>query len=59
MLARHWKVISLLSVFGGCVIRWNDHEFLESKTATGVRATVQNVREWHGQDIWLLGTGKI
>lgn len=37
----------------------NNHEFLESQTATGVGATVQDVLEGNGQDVGLLGTGEV
>lgn len=37
----------------------NDHEFLESQTATGVGTTVQDVLEGDGEDIGLLGSGEV
>jgi hypothetical protein len=37
----------------------DNHEFLEGKTATSVRTTVQDVLERNGKNIWLLGSGKV
>lgn len=41
-----------------CLLR-DDHEFLEGKTATSVGTTVQDVLERNGENIWLLGSGKV
>jgi hypothetical protein len=40
-------------------LRRNDHELLESETATGVGATVEDVHEGNGENVGLLGTGKV
>lgn len=40
-------------------LRRNDHELLESETATGVGATVEDVHEGNGKDVGLLGAGKV
>lgn len=37
----------------------DNHELLEGQTATGVGATVQDVLEGNGEDVGLLGTGKV
>jgi hypothetical protein len=40
-------------------IRRDDHELLEGKTATSVGATVEDVHEGNGEDVGLLGSGKV
>jgi hypothetical protein len=40
-------------------LRRDDHELLESETATGVGATVENVHEGNGENVRLLGAGKV
>jgi hypothetical protein len=40
-------------------LRRDDHELLEGKTATSVGATVEDVHEGNGEDVGLLGTGKV
>jgi hypothetical protein len=42
----------------GCILRDN-HELLEGKTTTGVRATIEHVHEGNGEDVGLLGTSEI
>ena len=41
-----------------CLLR-DDHELLESQTATSVGATVQDVLEGNREDVGLLGTGEV
>lgn len=48
----------LVLALGSCS-PWNDHELLESETATSVRATVEHVHEWHWENKWLLGACKV
>jgi hypothetical protein len=40
-------------------LRRDDHELLEGKTATSVGATVEDVHEGNGEDVGLLGAGKV
>jgi hypothetical protein len=40
-------------------LRRNDHELLESETATSVGATVEDVHEGNGKNVRLLGAGKV
>jgi hypothetical protein len=46
-----------------CTVRGNilghDHELLEGQTATGVGTTVEDVLEGDGEDVGLLGAGKV
>jgi hypothetical protein len=52
------SVIVMLELLQGNA-PWDDHELLESETATGVGATVQHVHEWHWEDVWLLGASEV
>lgn len=56
------------TVFGQFIVAINsrledllghNHELLEGETATGVGATVQDVLEGNGEDVGLLGSGKV
>ena len=40
-------------------LRRDDHELLESETATGVGATVEDVHEGNGENVGLLGASKV
>ena len=40
-------------------LRRDDHELLESKTATSVGATVEDVHEGNGEDVGLLGASEV
>lgn len=43
----------------GRSVRWDDHELLESEATTGVGTTVQHVLEGNGENVRLLGSGKV
>lgn len=53
------RVYSACFIWGKKDLLRDNHELLEGQTATGVGATVQDVLEGNGEDVGLLGTGKV